>query len=640
MQSFAPTVEQQRVIDHRGSHVLVFAGPGTGKTETLARRFASIVVDDGISPSDILVLTFSRRAADSMRDRILMRLGQRRSEGFAAPELFVKTFHSFCARLLDGDGGRYRRRQLLTPVKERVLWQRVLGQVSLSTISPQVARSSAFAVDALNAIAALKGQGISAHRLAEAAPGGRLGDLAALYAAMERQRSALGLSDFRDLVTDAVEALGDSASAGSRWLTARGPFAHILVDEFQDSDRMQLRLLEILAGPDPQGRPPVPELCFVGDINQSIYRFRGASPQNIEQAEQWFGCERLELTLNRRSAQAVLDVANQTPLLSEASLTKADDPAGGGSVRFVKATMIDDEVEYICEAIQRRRRDFGAGSIAVLLRSNAPYQTLVAQALETREIVVAARPTDNFHDDSLINAVLRALDLLQHPGDEALKRALMTNPVVGFNPLSVRAKAPRGRMTLRHFDAAWERIARSHACADECSGVLRAVARELDLLEPIRTARNVPGFDPLASPARLSALVQAADDMTSVALALGEPPVTTAAFLERVDEIVSLIADPTQSTGPQTDGVAVMSIHAAKGLEFDFVVIPQCVEGILPMRSRPSVWGDLIAKRLPELQRADDSLREEASLWYVALTRARRDVLATAALVDDDGVDT
>ncbi|MBC5823227.1 MAG: ATP-dependent helicase [Candidatus Eremiobacteraeota bacterium] len=640
LSSFAPTPEQLRVIEHRGSHVLVFAGPGTGKTETLARRFASIVVDDGVSPSDILVLTFSRRAADAMRDRILQRLRERRSEGLGAPELFVKTFHSFCARLLDGDGGRYSQRQLLTPVKERALWQRVLADVKLSTIGPEVAHSAAFAVDALNAIAQLKGQGVSAQTLAAAAPHGRLADLAALYAGMERQRTALGLSDFRDLVSDAVGALEDPASAGSRWLAARGPFEHILVDEFQDSDGMQLRLLEILAGSHPRTRPPAPQLCFVGDINQSIYRFRGASPHNIETAQRRFDCSDLDLTLNRRSAQAILDVANETPLLSKNSLTKAEDTVIEGSVRLVKATMTDDEIEYICKAVQERRQKAPGDSIAVLLRSNAPYQSLIAQALETHGILVAARPTDNFHDDSLIDAVLRALALLLQQDDERLKRALMTNPVVGFNPLSVRAKAPRGRMSLRDYDAAWDRIARAHASLDECAHVVRAVARELDLLEPIRTGRVVPGFDPLASPARLSALLQAAEDITSVRRALGEPPVTIAVFLERIDEIVSLIADPTQTSGPQTDGVAVMSIHAAKGLEFDFVVIPQCVEGVLPMRSRPNVWEELIAQRLPEVQRPDDSLREEASLWYVALTRARRDVLATAARVDDDGVDT
>src|ERR1017187_10224837 len=133
MKRFEPTPEQLAVIAHRGSHALVFAGPGTGKTETLARRFASLVVDDGVDPSAILVLTFSRRAAEQMLERVVQRLRERTGAELAVSELFVKTFHSFCSRLLDGDGPRFRRRDLLTPIKERVLWKRVVARATLQS---------------------------------------------------------------------------------------------------------------------------------------------------------------------------------------------------------------------------------------------------------------------------------------------------------------------------------------------------------------------------------------------------------------------------------------------------------------------------------------------------------------------------
>src|ERR1700730_4622544 len=113
MKSFDPTDEQRKVIEHRGTHMLVFAGPGTGKTETLARRFASIVYDDGIAAGSILVLTFSRRAADAMRERIVLRMRQRSGKGIAVPELHVYTFHGFCRRMLDGGRPRGARNDLL-----------------------------------------------------------------------------------------------------------------------------------------------------------------------------------------------------------------------------------------------------------------------------------------------------------------------------------------------------------------------------------------------------------------------------------------------------------------------------------------------------------------------------------------------
>ena len=161
MQLFEPTEEQRLVIEHRGNHLIVFAGPGTGKTETLARRFASIVHDDGVSPDAILVLTFSRRAAAGMRRRIVQRMRERSGGSIAVPELHVYTFHGFCKRLLDGDAPRGASRELLTPVKERLIWDRLVKDLELKTFDDDVVHSSAFATAALNLIARLKGDGVT-----------------------------------------------------------------------------------------------------------------------------------------------------------------------------------------------------------------------------------------------------------------------------------------------------------------------------------------------------------------------------------------------------------------------------------------------------------------------------------------------
>ncbi|HEV2037953.1 MAG TPA: ATP-dependent DNA helicase [Candidatus Eremiobacteraceae bacterium] len=652
MDPFPPTHQQQAVIAHRDANLLVLAGPGTGKTETLARRFAALVTE-GVAPSRILVLTFSRRAADEMRARVLLRLRQSMVSGLAVSELFVKTFHSFCARLLDADDARMRRRNLLTPVKERLLWRAVMqsGSLSLSSFDAAVIESPQFAADCLNVVAHLKGQGITAQQVTELARGDRrLLDIAQIFAAMEEERARGKLRDYRDLVNEAVAALRDPQSSALRWLR-QAAFAHVLVDEFQDSDLMQLRLLEAMR----DVVAPVPLFCFVGDVNQSIYRFRGASPHNVEAARNAFACRTLLLRDNRRSAQAILDVANADPTLDAQSLTSAADPAKGGRMRLVQPRTTDDEIRVIRDAVVEK---VAAGTpphaIAVLLRKTWPYQELIIDALAEAGVPVAALPAAGFHEDALIDAVLSALRLLAHPDDQSLWRRLLSNPIVGFRPIDLRAAFDAGRRAgiadpratlavnppqgLRPIDdvlAALQRCAIAYQKATALE-LVQTIVYELDLLRPVREREAVKGFDLSASPLRLDALLQAAQDYEGA---------RHADFIARLDETIGLLADATQPPPGLIEGVRVMSIHAAKGLEFDFVVIPALIDGTLPAHERPN-------KLLPEpsvrrLATAgisvvlgdEDARREEHSLFYVALTRAKTDVLATAALVDDEGVD-
>ena len=650
MDPFPPTPQQKAVIDHRDGNLLVFAGPGTGKTETLARRFASLVAD-GVEPSRILMLTFSRRAADEMRDRVLLRLRQLRASALAVPELFVKTFHSFCGRLLDGDNARLQTRELLTPVKERLLWRQVMrsGSLTLPSFDAAVVQSSQFATDCLNVIAHLKGQGTDASRLAQLSGGDqRLVDIAGIFAAMEAERSNLKLRDFRDLVNEAVVALRDPCSAALRWLRT-ADFRHVLVDEFQDSDLMQLRLLEVMRDVS----SPAPVFCFVGDVNQSIYRFRGASPNNVEAARSAFACQILPLHVNRRSAQVILDVANADATLDIASLTSASDPERRGSVRLVRPRTTDDEVRLIRdEVVAKVAAGIAPRAIAVLLRQTRPYQALIIDALADAGVPVAALPAAGFQDDSLIAAVLTALRLLAQPHDELLWRRLLGNPIAGFRPIDVRfafdagrrsaitdtraalrINAPSGVRPIADFLGAWKRCEAAYTKATALE-LVQTIVFELDLLRPVREQRPVNGFDLTASPLRLDALLQAAEAYGDV----GE-------FIDRLDETIGLLADATQPPPSVNEGVRVMSIHAAKGLEFDFVVIPQLIDGILPASERPNRLLSDNSMRI--LSRAgvsvspssDEARREEHSLWYVALTRAKTEVLATAARVDDEGVD-
>jgi superfamily I DNA/RNA helicase/CRISPR/Cas system-associated exonuclease Cas4 (RecB family) len=657
MDPFPPTAQQQAVISHRSANLLVFAGPGTGKTETLARRFAALVAE-GMPAGRILVLTFSRRAADEMRDRIVLRMRQKSRSGLAVSELFVRTFHSFCGRLLDGNDARGRRRELLSPVKERLLWRSVVQDASLvlSSFDANVKDSTRFAADCLNVIAHLKGQGVAVSQLEHIAHGDeRLSDICRIFSAMERAREAGGLSDYRDLVNDAVTALARPESAASLWLR-RAAFAHILVDEFQDSDPMQLRLLERIRDVS----SPKPVFCFVGDVNQSIYRFRGATPENVERARISFACQTLPLHDNRRSAQAILEVANADSMLQKDSLTAAADPTKLGNVRLLRPRTADDEVRAIRDAVAEK---IAAGTspraIAVLLRATHPYQELITDALSDVGIPVAAQPTAGFHEDALVDCVLTALRLLAAPDDEPLWRRLLQNPIVGFRPIDVRATfdvgrrkhmtdpqamlrsyEPDGVRPVREFLAAWSRCRQAAAKAAPVE-LVQTVVYELDLLRAVRESDGIHGVDPVASPLRLDALLAAAEDHGFI----HDPASRVKSFIDHLDETVELLVDATQPPPSATDGVRVMSIHAAKGLEFDFIVIPQLLDERLPAAPRDN---GLLSERtrraldqngISVLLSDTEARQEEHSLWYVALTRAREGVLATAALVDDDGVE-
>ncbi|HEV2879078.1 MAG TPA: ATP-dependent DNA helicase [Candidatus Eremiobacteraceae bacterium] len=661
MDPFPPTKQQQAVITHRGGNLLVFAGPGTGKTETLARRFAAVVAD-GVAPSQILMLTFSRRSADEMRDRVLLRLRQLHAASLAVPELFVKTFHGFCGRLLDGDNPRLQHRDLMTPVKERLLWRKVMrsGSLALSSFDAGVIESNQFATDCLNVIAHLKGQGVDAARLTNLARGDqRLSDIAEIFAAMETERTKAHLRDYRDLVNEAVSALADPKSVATRWLR-NARFLHVLVDEFQDSDAMQLRLLETMRSV----MSPTPLFCFVGDVNQSIYRFRGASPGNVEVARTAFACETLPLRDNRRSAQAILDVANADATLDGNSLTTAADRDKRGGVLLGRPRTIDDEVGVIRDAIVAKvAASVAPRSIAVLLRQTRPYQELIIDALSDAGVAVAALPAAGFHEDALVDAVLTALRLLAASDDERLWRRLLSNPIVGFRPIDLRfafdagrragiaderamlrINPPGGVRDIGDFLGAWKRCGVAYDKASPLE-LVQTIVYELDLLRPVRERTAVNGFDRAASPLRLDALLQAAEDYSDLKQSKGSDRSDLTEFISRLDETIGLLADATQPPPSIIEGVRVMSIHAAKGLEFDFVVIPQLIDGLLPASERPNrLLSDSCVRKLTSAGISvsldhNDARREEHSLWYVALTRARAEVLVTAARVDDEGVD-
>jgi len=304
------TAEQEIALGYEGGNAYVQAGPGTGKTHLLVGRYSRLL-ERGIPPERILVLTFSRRASDELRQRVVKALT---ADGRSTASIDVRTFHGFASRLLQGDGARFRTRRLLDAFAQELLLDAAIGRTTMMSLSAETIESRAFRTEASRLLGDLgRAPEIGLERVAEGASP-RLKDLLALRRVIMAARNRLTATDLNDLVVRASAALADPRSEPARWLAARR-YEHVLVDEFQDTDSGQLNLLEKLGA----------TVFAVGDEAQSIYRFRGAQHGIVENAVERLAMRRFELTLSRRCPPTVCDFAAETPFVGGSALRSSQE---------------------------------------------------------------------------------------------------------------------------------------------------------------------------------------------------------------------------------------------------------------------------------------------------------------------------
>jgi DNA helicase-2/ATP-dependent DNA helicase PcrA len=602
------TEPQRQAAAHRGSPLLVVAGAGSGKTRVLTRRIAHLLATGDAVPWGLLAITFTNKAADEMRRRVVELVGP------GAERMWVSTFHSACLRILRGDATRLGYRPSFTVYDDtdsRRLIELVEADLDLDT--RRLPPRSVAAV-----IGAAKAELVDFETFREQA---RLeGDpyrrrIADVYADYQQRLLAANAMDFDDLLMVAVNLLQSCEDVRTRY---QRRFAHILVDEYQDTNRAQNELVLLLG----QAHGNV---CVVGDSDQSVYRWRGADIRNILQFEEVFpDATVVLLEQNFRSTQTILDAANAVignnlGRVPKKLFTEGD--IGGPLVRY-RAEDERDEAQWVVSEILRLRaaEQLAFGDVAVFYRTNAQSRA-IEDALVFSGVPYKVIGGSRFYDRREIKDVLAYLRVLVNPDDEVSARRIVNVPKRGVGATSAaRLGAFAAARRTTFLDAVHH--AEDAGLAGKALKGAQQLAALLDELQPLAGHTN-PGdlVQLVAERSRYRAELEAehTPEAESRIENLAELAGVAAEFedLSEFLETVALVADSDELEADGTR-VSLMTLHTAKGLEYPAVFLVGLEDGIFPhFRS----LGEPL------------ELEEERRLCYVGITRAQRHLYLSHAWV-------
>lgn len=631
--------QQRQAVVHEGSPLLIVAGAGSGKTAVLTRRIAYLMAARGVGVGQILAITFTNKAAAEMRERVVGLVGEK------ARYMWVSTFHSTCVRILRNQAalieGLNSNFSIYDADDSRRLLQMVgrdLG-LDIKRYSPRLLA---------NAISNLKNELIDPHQ----ALAGLTEDsddlaraVASVYDEYQRRLRAANALDFDDLIGETVAVLQTFPQIAQYY---RRRFRHVLVDEYQDTNHAQYVLVRELVGRDSNDGIPPGELCVVGDADQSIYAFRGATIRNIEDFERDYPDTRtILLEQNYRSTQNILSAANSVIARNAGRREKrlwTDAGAGELIVGYVadnehdEARFVAEEIDALAEgseityndvAVFYRTNNSSRSLEEVLIRAGIPYKVVGGvrfyERKEIRDIVAYLRVLDNPGDAVSLRRILNTPRRGIGDRAEACVAVYAENTGVGFGDALVAAAQGKVPMLNTRAEKA---IAGFVEMFDELRGRLDDDLGELveAVLERTGYRRELEAStDPqeLARLDNLNELVSVAHEFSTDrenAAALGpddeDVPDTgvLADFLERV----SLVADADEIPEHGAGVVTLMTLHTAKGLEFPVVFVTGWEDGMFPhMRALDN----------------PTELSEERRLAYVGITRARQRLYVSRAIV-------
>ena len=633
--------EQRAAVVHEGSPLLIVAGAGSGKTRVLTHRIAYLLAARDVAPHEILAITFTNKAAGEMATRVAALVGPR------ARSMWVMTFHSACVRILRREAKRFGYPSSFS-IYDQADSQRLMALTCRELeLDAKQYPPKAMAAQVSN----LKNELIDYETFASRAQTARDKALAEAYAEYQRRLVAAGAMDFDDLIMVTVNLFQALPEVAGQY---RRRFRQVLVDEYQDTNHAQYVLIrELVSGGAPlfssrtvgADRPgdalPPAELCVVGDADQSIYAFRGATIRNIEEFEQDYpDAKVILLEQNYRSTQNILAAANAVVSLNRGRKPKNlwSAQGAGPPITGYVADNEHDEAAFVAEEVDRLT-DAGQatpGQVAVFYRTNA--QSRVFEEVFIRvglpyRVVGGGR----FYERREVRDLLAYLRLIANPADEVSLRRVLNVPKRGIGDRAeeyVAAFAQRERSTFAE-----------------------ALARPADVPGlAARSARAIEGFNTLITGLReLSQTVPVADlteavlDRTGYVEALEESSdLQDASRVENLEELVSvareydgihmegggevgggsladfleqvsLVADADQIPDGEEHGglVTMMTLHTAKGLEFPVVFLTGMEEEVFPHQR--------------SLTNAKE-LEEERRLAYVGITRAEQRLYLTRAL--------
>ncbi|MFI2351379.1 DNA helicase PcrA [Streptomyces sp. NPDC019443] len=616
--------EQQRAaVVHTGSPLLIVAGAGSGKTRVLTHRIAYLLGSRSVHPGQILAITFTNKAAGEMKERVEHLVGPR------ANAMWVSTFHSACVRILRRESKRLGFTSSFS-IYDAADSKRLMALVCRDLeLDPKKFPPKSFSAKISN----LKNELIDEETFADQAVDGfekTLAEAYRMYQARLREANALDFDDIIMTTVHLLQAFPDVAEHYQR------RFRHVLVDEYQDTNHAQYTLVRELVGPSGPDDDPA-ELCVVGDADQSIYAFRGATIRNILQFEEDYpDATTILLEQNYRSTQTILSAANAVIERNESRRPKNlwTNAGAGAQITGYVADTEHDEAQFVADEIDRLTDagDAKAGDVAIFYRTNA--QSRVFEEIFIRvglpyKVVGGVR----FYERKEVRDVLAYLRVLANPEDNVPLRRILNVPKRGIGDRAeamIDALALREKITfpqaLRRVDEAYGMAARSanavkrfNVLMEELRTVVESGAGPATVLEAVLERTGYLAELQASTDPQDETRIENLQELAAVALefeqdrAEEEGAGTLAEFLEQV----ALVADSDQIPDEDEDGsgvITLMTLHTAKGLEFPVVFLTGMEDGVFP--------------HMRALGQAKE-LEEERRLAYVGITRARERLYLT-----------
>ena len=607
---------QKEAVYHTEGPLLILAGAGSGKTRVLTHRVAYLIEELGVNPWNILAITFTNKAAGEMRQRVDDLVG------FGSESIWVSTFHSMCVRILrrfierlgyDTNFTIYDADEQKTLIKDVCKYL----QIDTKLYSER---------SILGAISSAKDELISPEEfMIQAESDFRRKKIAEVYAEYEKQLRANNALDFDDLLVKTVQLLQTQPDILEYY---QERFRYIMVDEYQDTNTVQFRLVSILAG-------KYKNLCVVGDDDQSIYKFRGANIKNILNFEKQFSdAHVIKLEQNYRSTSNILDAANAVIRHNHGRKEKSlwTENEKGELLDFRQFDNAFDEAEYVVNDIRKKvqAKDSNYKDFAVLYRTNAQSR-MFEEKLVVWGIPYKIVGGVNFYSRREIKDILAYLKTIDNGKDDLAVRRIINTPKRGIGLTTInRVQEYAADRGIGFYEALLganliPSIGRSLGKLESFAALIehfKTEATHLKISELLEYIIGTTGYIEelqAESDEEAEARIENMDELKNKIVAYEEQceEIGEAATLSGFLEEVALVAD-IDSLNEETDYVVLMTLHSAKGLEFPHVYLVGMEDGLFP--SYMSITAD-----------DPEEIEEERRLCYVGITRARENLTLTCA---------